>query len=363
MSAPEGGPAVGSGRRPVTYRSAGVDIAAGEQAVARIAGLAASTHRPEVLGGLGGFAGRFALDLASHDRPVLVATTDGVGTKVLVARAVDRYDTIGIDLVAMCVDDLVCAGAEPLFLLDYLAVGRLDPDQVAQVVGGIADGCRQAGCALLGGEMAEHPGGLAAGDLDLAGFAVGVVAADRQLGADRVEPGDVLVGLTSPGLRSNGYSLARRVLLEVAGRSLDGPAWPGADRSLADELLVPSVIYSPAVLAALAAVGVDGVHAAAHITGGGIPGNLRRVLPEHCDARVELGAWPVPRIFDEVRRAGPVDDDEMAAVMNLGVGMVLVVAAGAEDQVVAACAAAGRDARVVGRVTAGTGRVELGGAW
>ena len=352
------------GRRPaVSYRQAGVDIDAGEAAVARIAPLAASTTRPEVLGGIGGFGGRFALDTTRFRRPVLVATTDGVGTKLVVARAAGRFDTVGIDLVAMCVDDLVCVGAEPLFLLDYLAVGHLDPDQVEEVVGGIAAGCRQAGCALLGGEMAEHPGGLAPGDLDLAGFAVGAVEADAQLGAGRVQAGDVLVGLASPGLRSNGYSLARRVLLTDGDRSLEDPPWPGAEGSLADELLRPSVIYTPVVLAALGTVGVEGVHAAAHVTGGGIPGNLGRVLPGGCAAEVELGRWPVPRIFDEIRRAGPVTDEEMARVFNLGVGMVLVVAEAAVDDVVAAAAAVGQGATVVGRVASGSGGVVLKGSW
>lgn len=348
---------------PVSYRQAGVDIAAGEAAVARIAPLAASTARPEVLGGIGGFGGRFALPPGRYRQPVLVATTDGVGTKLQVARAVGRFDTIGVDLVAMCVDDLVCVGAEPLFLLDYLAVGRLDPDQVEQVVTGIAAGCRQAGCALLGGEMAEHPGGLPEGDLDVAGFAVGVVEADAQLGPALVRSGDVLVGLASPGLRSNGYSLARRVLLQGGDRPLDGPAWPGAPRTLGEELLLPSVVYAPAVLAALRAAGTGGVHAAAHITGGGIPGNLGRVLPAGTGAEVEVGRWDVPRIFDEIRRAGPVADDEMTDVFNLGLGMVLVVAEEAVDRVLAVVAGAGHGAGVVGRVTGGAGGVVLKGSW
>jgi phosphoribosylformylglycinamidine cyclo-ligase len=350
-------------RPPLTYRAAGVDIAAGERAVDRIAGLAAQATRPEVLGGIGGFAGRFAWPEGRYRQPVLVASTDGVGTKLQVARAVGRFDGIGLDLVAMCVDDLVCVGAEPLFLLDYLAVGRLDPDQVAAVVAGVAAGCRLAGCALLGGETAEHPGVMADDDLDLAGFAVGVVEADRQLGPDRVRAGDVLVGLSSPGLRSNGYSLARRALLEVAGCRLDEPAWPGASRSLGEELLVPSVIYAPAVRAVLEAVGVDGLHAAAHITGGGIPGNLVRVLPTGLGAEVELGRWEVPRIFDVIRRAGPVADDEMAAVCNLGVGMVLVVAEEAVPEVLETVGlTVPGGGTVVGRVVAGDG-VVLGGRW
>jgi phosphoribosylformylglycinamidine cyclo-ligase len=339
-----------------TYSDAGVDIAAGDAAVDRIRNLVASTARAEVLGGIGGFGGLFAFDPASRRNPVLAASTDGCGTKVLVARAAGRYDTIGIDLVAMCADDLVCVGAEPLFLLDYVATGKLDPDQMERLVSGVAEGCRQAGCALLGGEMAEHPGALDAGEFDLAGFAVGVAERDELLGPDRVHAGDVLVGLASPGLRCNGYTLARHVLLERAGLALDDPAWPGASHSLADELLRPSVIYAPAVLDA---VRTGAVHAAAHITGGGIPGNLARVLGPGVDAVVRRGTWETPRIFDEIRRLGPVDDDEMARVFNLGLGMILVVAADGVDDVVGALRRADRSATVVGDVVAGSGVVRM----
>jgi len=346
---------------PASYAGAGVDIAAGDSAVERIRGLVASTARPEVLGGIGGFGGSFAFDPARYRRPVLVASTDGVGTKVLVARAAGRFGTIGVDLVAMCVDDLVCVGAEPLFLLDYVSTGKLDPDQMEQLVAGVAFGCRQAGCALLGGEMAEHPGAMEPGEFDLAGFAVGAVDRDAMLGPERVTPGDVLVGLASPGLRCNGYSLARHVLLERAGRSLDDPAWDGAPHSLADELLLASVVYAPAVLAVLGALGAGEVRAAAHITGGGIPGNLVRALPPTCDAVVERGSWTEPRIFEEIRRLGDVDDQEMTRVFNLGIGMVLVVAPGALQRALEALASAGRPASVVGAVTEGTGRVVVEG--
>jgi len=341
-----------------SYEAAGVDIAAGDAAVERIKGLVASTARPEVLGGIGGFGGQFAFDAGRYVDPVLVASTDGVGTKALVARASGRFDTIGIDLVAMCVDDIVCAGAEPLFLLDYVATGKLDADQMEALVGGVADGCRQAGCALLGGEMAEHPGVMAPGEFDLAGFAVGVVERDRALGPERVASGDLLIGLASPGLRSNGYTLARHVLLERAGLALDGPAWQGADHTLADELLTPSVVYAPAVLAVLAALGPGELHAVAHVTGGGIPGNLSRVLPPAADAVVD-GSWARPRIFDEIQRLGDVADGEMARVFNLGIGMVLVVAPSAAAQAVALLEEAGRPASVVGRIVGGGGRVQL----
>ncbi len=343
---------------PASYAAAGVNLEAADQAVSRIAALVASTSRPEVLGGIGGFGGSFALDVARMTAPVLVASTDGVGTKLAVARAAGRYDTVGVDLVAMCVDDLVCVGAEPLFMLDYISTRRLDPDQVEALVGGVAEGCRQAGCALLGGELAEHPGEMEPGAFDMAGFAVGVVERDARLGPEHVVAGDVLFGLRSPGLRSNGYSLARHVLLERAGRSLTEPAWDGASHTLADEMLRPSVIYSPSVLAAAR---TGAVHAAAHITGGGIPGNLVRALPEGCVATVDRSRWVEPEIFGEIRRLGPVDDDEMQRVFNLGIGMILVVAADRVDEVDRAAAETGIDGVVIGRVDSGTRDVRLVG--
>jgi phosphoribosylformylglycinamidine cyclo-ligase len=323
--------------------------------------LVASTLRPEVLGGLGGFGGLFALDVDRYRHPVLVAGTDGVGTKALVAQALGRFDTIGIDLVAMCVDDLVCQGAEPLFVLDYISSGAVDPAQTSELVAGVAEGCRQVGATLLGGEMAEHPGVMKPGEFDLVGFALGVVERDQALGSTRVRPGDVLIGLASPGLRCNGYSLARHVLLERAGLTLDGPAWPGSPVSLGDELLRPSVIYTPAVRAAMAA---SDVHAVAHITGGGFEGNLPRALPEGVRAVVERGTWTVPPIFGEIQRLGDVDPDEMAKVFNLGLGMVLTVAPDRVDQALGALAGSGVDAAVVGRVEAGRrGVVFEGPAW
>ena len=345
-------------RPGATYAGAGVDIAAGDAAVDRIRALVASTSRPEVLGGIGGFGGSFAFDPARWRRPVLVSSTDGVGTKSLVAAAAGRYDTIGVALVAMCVDDIVCVGAEPLFLLDYVSTGKLDPDRMEELVAGVAAGCRQAGCALLGGEMAEHPGALPPGHFDLAGFAVGAVEHADALGPERVVPGDVLVGLASPGVRCNGYTLARHVLLERAGLHLEDPAWDGAPHSLADELLRPSVIYAPAVLAATRA---GGVHAAAHITGGGIPGNLGRAVPGGCQAVVDRAAWTEPPVFGEIRRLGDVDDAEMLRVFNLGIGMVLVVAEGTEGAVLAAVEGAGVPAAVVGTVVPGAGGVRVEG--
>jgi phosphoribosylformylglycinamidine cyclo-ligase len=340
----------------LTYSAAGVDIDAADRAVEVMRDLVASTaDRPGVIGTIGGFGGLFELP-PGYRRPVLVSSTDGVGTKMAVAMATGRFDTVGIDLVAMCVDDLVCCGARPLFFLDYQLLGRVDPQQVRQVMTGIAAGCRLAGCAIVGGELAEHPGLLAPGELDVAGFAVGVVERDRIVdGPARTRAGDALIGLTSPGLRSNGYSLARRALLDEAGRSLDGPAWDGATTTLADELLLPSVIYTPAILALLEAGAVD-VHAVAHITGGGIPGNVRRVIASDLDAVFDPLSWTVPRIFAEIQEAGKISDQEMFRVFNLGIGMVVAVPAGDAPHALELLAAIGQSASQVGHLVAGAGR-------
>ena len=346
-----------------TYDAAGVSIEAGEAAVRRIGAAVRSTYRPEVLGDVGGFGGLFALESYRYEQPVLVSTTDGVGTKAMVATAAGRFDTIGLDLVAMCVDDLVCQGAEPLFFLDYVSIGQLDPDHVSALVGGVAEGCRQAGAALIGGEMAEHPGAMEPGEFDLVGFAVGVVERDRIIDGSRVSPGDVLIGLPSPGLRSNGYSLARHVYFDLAGRSLDDPAWSLADGSpdpaaptVADELLLPSVIYAPAILALIRDVEV---HSIAHITGGGIPGNLNRVIGSTSDAVVERGSWEPPRVFAELQRLGSIDDAEMSKVFNMGIGMIVTVGPGSVAEALEALAAAGHQARVIGEITTGSGEVHV----
>lgn len=339
---------------PLTYAAAGVDIDAGERAVHLMRSSVASTARPEVIGGIGSFGGLFALP-TGYREPVLVASTDGVGTKLAVAIAAERLGTIGVDLVAMCVDDLVCQGAEPLFFLDYQLWGHLDPDAVAVIMSGVADGCRQAGCAILGGELAEHPGQLPAGEMDLAGFAVGVVERDRLLGpggTSPARPGDVLVGIQSGGLRCNGYSLVRAALLGRAGRRLDDEAWPGAGHTLVDELLRPSLIYAPAVLALVRQCDVGAV---AHITGGGLPGNLPRALPADLDAVLVPGSWPVPRIFAEVQAASGADDAEMGRTFNMGLGMVVSVPPDQAEQALGVLRGHCLEADVVGRVANGAG--------
>jgi phosphoribosylformylglycinamidine cyclo-ligase len=335
-----------------------VDISAGERAVDLIKPLVASTRRAEVVGDLGDFGGLFRLDTARYDRPVLVAATDGVGTKLVVAQDLGRLDTIGIDLVAMCVDDLVCQGAEPLFFLDYISTGAVEPADMADLVAGVAAGCRQVGASLLGGEMAEHAGIMQSGEFDLVGFAVGVVDQEKVLGSSRVRSGDVLIGLPSPGLRCNGYTLARHVLLERTGRSLDAPAWEGAPTTLGDELLLPSVIYTPAVRAAIDAADV---HSVAHVTGGGYAGNIPRALPDGARAVIEQGSWDVPRIFGEIRRLGMVADEEMARVFNLGLGMVVIVGADSTDAALDALRGSGLEPVVVGQVEEGERGVDLVG--
>ena len=339
-----------------SYRAAGVDLDAGEEAVRRIGPLVRGTYRSEVIGDIGGFGGLFDIGRSGYRDPLLVSATDGVGTKAEIARQTGRLDTIGRDLVAMCVDDLVCVGAAPLFFLDYLAVGRLDPGAVEGLVSGIAAGCIEAGCALIGGEMAEHPGVMATDQFDLVGFAVGAVERDEVLDGSAAVGGDVLVGIESPNLRSNGFSFVRRLVFDVVGHDLDQPAWEGAATTLADELLDPSVIYAPAVVAALAH---HEVHAAAHVTGGGLPGNLPRVMNDKLDAVVDRSTWEVPRIFRELQAMGNVSDDEMDRVFNMGLGMVLVVPAVDVDGVVATLAAHDRSARVVGELVTGSGQVRM----
>jgi phosphoribosylformylglycinamidine cyclo-ligase len=329
------------------YRRAGVDRGAAARAVSLIRELAKGATRPEVVEGVGGFAGLFRIGEGRY----LAAATDGVGTKLDVARMAGRLSTIGIDLVAMCADDVACTGAEPLFVLDYLAMGKVGPEDAAAIVEGIAEGCRRAGCALLGGETAEHPGVMGEGQLDLAGFCLGVVDDEGLIGPHRVREGDVLVGLASTGLHANGYSLVRAALL-AEGPVVLRAVPEGFARPLADELLEPTAIYAPLVVS-LARAGL--VHAAAHVTGGGLPENVPRALPDGVGAEIDLGSWPVPPIFELVRKAADASDDDMFAMFNMGVGMVFVVPADRADEVVARAAGAGIRAYRIGRVGGETG--------
>jgi len=333
-----------------SYAAAGVSVSAGDRAVELMRARVDETRRPEVVGGIGGFAGLFDVSaLARYDRPLLATSTDGVGTKVAIAQAMDRHDTIGFDLVGMLVDDLVVCGAEPLYLTDYIACGRVVPERVATIVEGVARACMQAGCALLGGETAEHPGLLAPDAYDLAGATTGVVEAADLLGPDRVRSGDVLVAMAASGLHSNGYSLVRHVLLEEAGWTLDREV-PELGRALGDELLEPTRIYARDCLAL--AAGVE-VHAVAHITGGGLAANLARVLPPWVAAAIERATWSPPPVFGVVGEVGGVAVPELESTLNMGVGMVAVVAAGAADEAVRLLAERGVPAWQCGEVTAG----------
>jgi phosphoribosylformylglycinamidine cyclo-ligase len=304
-----------------SYAAAGVDIDAGERAVELMRSKVARATRPEVVGGLGGFAGLFRLDPGRYREPLLASSTDGVGTKLAIAQAVGRHDTVGIDLVGMVVDDLVVCGAEPLFLQDYIAVGRVVPERVAEIVGGIAVGCELAGCALVGGETAEHPGLMADDAYDIAGTGVGVVEADDVLGPDRVRAGDVVVAMASSGLHANGYSLVRHVLLTGARLRLDAVV-DELDKPLGEELLVPTRIYAKDCLALVAETQV---HALAHITGGGLAANLARVLPDGLTAVLDRTTWAPPPVFGLVQARGRVEQAEMERTFNMGVGMVAVL--------------------------------------
>ncbi|MBE3582853.1 MAG: phosphoribosylformylglycinamidine cyclo-ligase [Limnochordaceae bacterium] len=313
----------GSGERvtPTSYRQAGVDMEAGYETVRRIRELARRTYRPEVRGDIGSFGGFFALDPTRWRRPLLVSGSDGVGTKLKIAFLLNRHDTVGIDCVAYCVNDILCQGAEPLFFLDYYATGHLDPARAEQVVAGVAEGCRQAGCALIGGETAEMPGFYPEDEYDLAGFAVGVVEEERVITGQRVRPADVLLGLASTGLQSSGYSLVRKIVLEQRRLPLDRYL-PELGRTLGEELLAPTAIYVRPVLRLLRVVDVHGL---ANISGGGLPENVPRAMGEGKVARVRVGSWPEPPIFDLLRHWGPVEEEEMRRTFNLGLGMVAIL--------------------------------------
>lgn len=348
--------------KQITYADAGVDVDEGARAVDAIKAAVATTTRPEVIGGLGGFGSCFsAAALKDMEEPVLVSGTDGVGTKLAIAQLLNRHNTVGEDLVAMCVDDIVPMGAEPLFFLDYVAVGKLKAEAVAEIVGGIAEGCRKSGCSLVGGEMAEHPGVMNPDDYDLAGFVVGVVDKPKILGPEKVSEGDIILGLSSSGIHSNGYSLVRKVAIEgKTVEELNQPLEELGGESLADAVLRPTTIYAGGLLAALRA-GAP-IKAMAHITGGGITENLNRALPSHLDAEVDRGgeagpAWDIPPVISYVSSAANLSLDEQYRTFNMGVGMALIVDMDDVDEVAEALSEQGFEPFVMGQIIPGTGKV------
>ncbi|WP_035738184.1 phosphoribosylformylglycinamidine cyclo-ligase [Glycomyces arizonensis] len=348
-------------RKTISYASSGVDIDAGDRAVEALKPSIRKTARPEVVGGIGGFAGLFALDTEKYKQPLLASSTDGVGTKLVIAQKLDIHDTVGIDLVAMVVDDLVVCGAEPLFLLDYIATGQVVPERIADIGAGIADGCRYAGCSLIGGEIAEHPGVMKPDDYDISATGVGVVEADALLGPDRVKPGDVAIALRASGVHSNGFSLVREALFGVGKMDLatEVPEF-GRQRTLGEELLTPTHIYAKDCLEL--AKECD-VHAFAHITGGGIAGNLVRALPDGVSVAVDRSTWTPNPVFDVVQRTGGIGDEEMERTFNMGVGMVAIVAPDQVDRSLAVLTARHVEAWTIGEVADGGDGVKLTGSY
>jgi phosphoribosylformylglycinamidine cyclo-ligase len=330
----------------ITYKDAGVDIDAGNSFVKMIKPLVKATRRPEVLADIGGFGGLFALNTSKYKNPVLVSGTDGVGTKLKVAFMADRHDTVGIDLVAMCVNDIIVQGAEPLFFLDYLATGKLEPAKGAAIVKGIAEGCLQAGCALIGGETAEMPGFYTAEEYDLAGFSVGVVERDQIIDGSSITVGDTLIGLASSGLHSNGFSLARKVLFDRMGLDIHDII-PETGRTVADELLVPTRIYVKSILNLLRDFTIHGI---AHITGGGLPENVPRILPKGCMARIRIASWEMPAIFKVLQQGGNIADAELYRTFNCGIGMVLAVPTIEAAEVLLRLKALGETAMIIGDI-------------
>jgi phosphoribosylformylglycinamidine cyclo-ligase len=333
------------------YKQAGVDIAAGNEAVERMKKHVKKTFRPEVLTGLGGFGGLFGLNKDKYEEPVLVSGTDGVGTKLKLAFQMDKHDTIGIDAVAMCVNDVVVTGAEPLFFLDYLAVGKLVPEKIESIVAGVAEGCAQAGCALIGGETAEMPGMYQDGEYDIAGFTVGIVDKPKIIDGSSISAGDAVIGLASSGIHSNGFSLVRRLLLEQKGYSLDDKLPELEGKTLGETLLEPTRIYVKQVLKLLESVQVKGM---AHITGGGFIENIPRVLPVGVNVDIKRGSWPVLPVFDLMQQSGAISDRDMYTTFNMGIGMVLVVPADQAELAVSAAKEQGEQAYVIGSVNAGS---------
>jgi phosphoribosylformylglycinamidine cyclo-ligase len=333
----------------LSYSKAGVDIDRADQAIRMISPLVKATRRPEVLSDLEGFAGFFRLDVAKYPRPVLLSGTDGVGTKLKIAQMTGIHDTVGIDLVAMCVNDVLVHGAEPLFFLDYLAVGRVEPEKIARIVEGIASGCKESGMALIGGETAEMPGFYGPEEYDLAGFAVGVANEDRIITGREIKGGDVVLGLASSGIHSNGYSLVRKIIFDQARLDLDQFLDP-LGRTIGEELLVPTRIYVRSILDLLTRVPVK---AMAHITGGGIPENLKRVIPPGLEARIQTSAWPRPPVFALLQELGGVESPEMFRTFNMGVGFMIVVAPAEADHAVVALEQSGETVYILGEIAAG----------
>ena len=339
-----------------SYAAAGVDVTAGYEAVQRIKPMVESTYIPGVMGTLGGFGGMFAPDMAGMKKPVLVSGTDGVGTKLRLAMLLNKHDTIGIDCVAMCVNDIICGGASPLFFLDYIACGRNDPARIAEIVAGIAEGCRQSECALVGGETAEHPGVMPDEDYDLAGFSVGIVDEENIIDGKRLSTGDVLIGLGSTGVHSNGFSLVRKVL-DVEHTDLTSPMEELGGRSLGETLLAPTRIYVKAVKALLKA-GVD-IHAISHITGGGFYENVPRMMTDGFTARIDLKTFPKLPIFDLIQRKGNIPERDMYNTFNMGLGMILAIPAVQAERALSTLTDAGENAYQVGSVVSGSDGVEL----
>lgn len=340
------------------YKNAGVDIAAGNEAVERMKKHVKRTFRPEVMTDLGGFGALFGLNKEKYEEPVLVSGTDGVGTKLKIAFAMDRHDTIGIDAVAMCVNDIVVQGAEPLFFLDYLACDKVVPEKIEAIVAGIAEGCHQAGCALIGGETAEMPGMYAEGEYDIAGFTVGVVDKSKIINGADIAPGDAVIGLSSSGVHSNGFSLVRKLLLEQEGYSLQDSV-PELEGTLGDALLAPTKIYVKPLLALLEQLPVKGM---AHITGGGFIENIPRMLPDHVNVDIEYGSWPILPIFELMQRKGSISNRDMFTTFNMGIGLVLVVKAEDAEKAVGFLKEQGEEAYIIGKVTAGESIVTFTGA-
>ncbi|MFZ5647604.1 MAG: phosphoribosylformylglycinamidine cyclo-ligase [Bacillota bacterium] len=334
------------GKERLTYAAAGVNIDAGNRAVELMRKSVKSTFRPGVLADIGGFGGLFALDKLRYREPVLVSGTDGVGTKLRVAMLMDRHDTIGIDAVAMCVNDILVQGAEPLFFLDYLAVGKLVPEKVAMIVEGVAEGCRRAGCALIGGETAEMPGFYGEEEYDIAGFAVGVVEKSRIIDGRGIKAGDALVGIPSSGLHSNGYSLARKAFFEIGGYSVESHV-DELGRTVGEELLEPTRIYVRQVLPLLSQYGIKGM---AHITGGGLTENIPRILPDGCAVAIDTKVWRVPPVFGIIKRLGSIDDSEMYKTFNMGIGLVMVVPGEEAGGIIRDISAQGGESMVIGEI-------------